>query len=154
MLESSIEIEAGPARVWGLVSDVCRMPEWSPQVISTRLRNGYHRCELGTQFTNRNRDGRLEWTTHAEIVRFTAERDLAFTIQENWVIWSFQLDPLAEGASTLLTQRRETPAGISDFSLDLTDRFMGGQEAFTQTLRDGMRQTLQRLKATAEGRRT
>lgn len=69
-----------PVGVWELVSDMCRMAEWSPQVISTRLRSGYHRCELGAQFTNRNRHGELEWTTHAEIVRFAAERELAFQI--------------------------------------------------------------------------
>ena len=153
MLERSIEIAAPPPRVWELVSDVCRMPEWSPQVTSTRLRSGHHRCELGTQFTNRNRHGELEWTTHAEIVRFTAERELAFQIQESWAVWCFHLEPTGEH-STLLTQRRETPDGISELSLELTDGFMGGQEAFTQTLRDGMLQTLLRLKAATEGPHT
>lgn len=149
LLEHSIEIDAPPARVWRLVSDVCRMPEWSPQVSSTRLRRGYDEVKLGTQFTNLNREGELEWTTHGEIVRFAAERELAFRIEENWVIWSFQLEPTSQGR-TRLTQRRETPEGISELSLELTDAFLGGQEAFTETLREGMRQTLERIQAAAE----
>lgn len=148
LLEDRIEIEAPVTRVWALVSDVCRMPEWSPQVASTRLRSGFGRCELGTEFTNRNKEGELEWTTHGEITRFDVEQAIAFRITESWVIWSFLLEPTDGG--TLLTQRREAPEGLSDLSLELTDGFMGGQAAFTETLRAGMRQTLERIKAAAE----
>ena len=148
LLEDRIEIAAPPARVWALVSDVCRMPEWSPQVTSTRLRKGFERCEVGAEFTNLNHEGELEWTTHAEITRYDAERAIAFRVAENWVVWSFLLEPAEDG--TVLTQRRETPDGISDLSLEWTDAFMGGQAAFTETMRAGMRQTLERIKAAAE----
>ena len=148
-LEHSIEIDATPARVWELVADVCRMPEWSPQVRSTRLRQGHDRVKLGAEFTNLNREGDLEWTTHGEIVRFTPGREVAFRIAENFVIWSFRIDPIDEGG-TLLVQRRDTPDGISDLSLELTEGFMGGQAVFTQTLHAGMAQTLQRIKDAAE----
>lgn len=148
LLESRIEIDAPASRVWALVSDVCRMPEWSPQVSSTRLRTGFERCDLGAEFTNRNREGELEWTTHGEITRYDVEQVIAFRIAENWVIWSFLLEPTDRG--TVLTQRREAPDGISDLSIELTDGFMGGQAAFTETLRAGMRQTLERIKAAAE----
>ena len=49
-----------------------------------------------------------------------------------------------------MTQRREAPDGISDISLRLTKVALGGQERFTGELRDGMRQTLARMKADAE----
>ncbi len=148
-LECSIAIAAPPYRVWGLVSDVRRMPEWSPTVSSTRLRSGYGRVELGAEFTNLNTMGDLQWKTCATIIRFDPERQLAFRIADNWVVWAFHLEPLLSG--TLLTERRETPDGISGESLQLTDAFLGGQEVFTATLRAGMAETLQRLKAAAEG---
>lgn len=148
LLEQSVEIAAPPAHVWALVADVRRMPEWSPQVTSTRLRSGHDRFELGAQFTNRNIHGELEWTTHAEIVRWEPERELAFRVEENWAVWSLLLEPVGPG--TRLTQRRETPEGISDLSAELTDGFMGGQDAFTETLLAGMAQTLERVKAAAE----
>jgi uncharacterized protein YndB with AHSA1/START domain len=153
LLEDTVEISAAPARVWELVSDVRRIPQWSPQVDSTRLREGYDRAELGALFTNRNSHGDLEWTTHGEIVRFEAGREMAFRIKENWVVWSFQLEP-ANGGGTRLTQRRETPDGISDLSLELTDGYLGGQAEFTKTQRAGMRQTLEGIKAAAEARFT
>ncbi|MEI2779088.1 MAG: hypothetical protein V9G19_24615 [Tetrasphaera sp.] len=70
------------------------------------------------------------------------------------VVWSFQLDP--DEAGTRLTQRRETPDGISQRSLDYTERYLGGQERFTAELRAGMRATLVAIKdaAEAEGQRT
>jgi len=148
LLEDAVEIDASPARVWELVHDVCRMSEWSPQVTSTRLRTGYDEVGLGARFTNRNHLGELVWTTHGEIVRFAPERELAFRIEENWAIWSFRLEPTAHG--TRLVQRRELPEGISQLSVDLTEGFLGGQEQLTANLRDGMRQTLERLKAAAE----
>lgn len=148
LLEDSVHIDAPVSRVWELVSDVRRMPEWSPQVGSTRLRSGFERCELGAQFTNRNKEGELEWTTHGEITRFAVDREIAFRVTENWVTWSFALEPAGDG--TLLTQRREAPEGLSELSIQLTDGFMGGQAAFTATLRAGMRQTLEGIKAAAE----
>ena len=147
VLEQSIDIDAPPAHVWDLVHDVTRMPEWSPQVVSTRLRNGFDEVALGAEFTNLNKQGEMEWVTHGEVVCFEPERELAFRIQENWVVWSFRLDPTDSG--TRLTQRRDTPEGISDLSLELTDGFLGGQEAFTETLRAGMRQTLERIRDAA-----
>ena len=152
LLEDSIEIAAPAGRVWALVSDVRRMAEWSPQVTSTRLRSGYDEVALGAEFTNRNRLGELEWTTHGRIVRLEPERLLAFRIEENWVVWSFALEAAGPGGTgTRLVQRREAPDGISDLSLELTDGFLGGQESFTATMRAGMRETLERIKAAAEG---
>ncbi|WGX98103.1 SRPBCC family protein [Nocardioides sp. L-11A] len=146
-LEDSIAIDAPPARVWALVSDVRRMAEWSPQVTSTRLAEGAELGE-GAAFTNRNQHGELEWTTHARIVRFAPEEEIAFRVEENWAVWSFHLR--AEDDGTLLTQRRSTPDGISDLSRELTEGFLGGMDVFTTALREGMRQTLTGIKATAE----
>ena len=147
-LVDSVHVAASPERVWGLVSDVCRMPDWSPQVDSTRLRSGFDSVGLGTQFTNRNSHGELVWTTHGEVVRFEPGRQIAFRIEENWVVWSFTLAPGDGGVE--LVQRREAPDGISALSLELTNGFMGGVEAFTSSMRAGMRLTLERIKAEAE----
>lgn len=148
-LEDSIDIAASAEVVWSLVSDVCRMPQWSPQVSSTRLRSGFETVEIGTEFTNRNEEGELTWTTHGEIVRWEPGKEIAFKIQENWVVWSFLVQAKAEGR-TELTQRRDAPEGISDLSRELTEGFMGGKEAFTDIMRAGMRTTLEAIKVEAE----
>ena len=80
------------------------MSEWSPQVTSTRLRSGFDEVGPGAQFTNRNQHGELTWTTHAEIVDWEPERRLVFRVEENWAVWSFELQPTPTGVR--LTQRR------------------------------------------------
>jgi len=148
LLEDSLDIEATVTAVWALVSDVRRYPDWSPQVTSTRLRGGAEEVALGVQFTNLNRDGDLEWKTTCEVVRFTPDREVAFRVEENWVVWRFSLEPTPTGCR--LTQRREAPDGLSDLSIQLTDGFLGGQAAFTAAMRAGMRQTLTGIKTAAE----
>lgn len=147
-LETTIEIAAPVARVWELVSDVRRMPEWSPQVTSTRLRSGYDAVAMGAQFTNRNVNGEAVWTTHGEIVRFDVGREMAFRIEENWLVWSFRLEPTSTG--TRLTQRREQPEGISELSHELTMGFFGGHDAFTEVMRASTSDTLAAIKFAAE----
>lgn len=147
-LEKSIEIAASPAEVWEVVSDLRRMAEWSPQVDSTRLSSGHDAIGLGARVTNRNVLGELAWITHAEVVRYEPGREIAFRIEENWSVWSFTVEPSPAG--TLLTQRREAPDGLSASSITAQDTWLGGQEAFTETLREGMAETLERIRTTVE----
>jgi uncharacterized protein YndB with AHSA1/START domain len=149
LLEERIEIDAPASVVWELIRDVRRLAEWSPQVESTRLADGRTEVEAGVAFTNHNRHGELAWTTHGTVVGFVPEREIAFRIEENWVVWSFRIEE-TDHESVLLTQRRETPNGISDYSLDLTEKYMGGQAAFTETMRAGMRETLEGIRAAAQ----
>ena len=146
-LGASIKIDAPPALVWALVSDVRRMAEWSPQVSSVRLK-GEGGSVLGARFTNLNKQGELQWVTHGEVVRFEPDREVAFRIEENWVIWSLRLTPAGDG--TRLAQRRETPDGISALAREFADEHLGGQSAFTALMQEGMTQTLAAIKATAE----
>lgn len=147
LLEASIEIDAPPAQVWALVTDLPAMSARSPQVVRTKIKDGP--VAQGTRFSNLNRKGLLVWPTKGKVVRFTPHEDFAFRIAENKVIWSFQLEPTATGG-TRLTERRETPDGISGVSLGLTKWILGGQEGFTSELREGMQQTLAAIKADAE----
>lgn len=148
-LVDHIDIAAAPEAVWALVSDPRNLTRWSPQVESTRLKA--EEPGPGVRFTNLNAEGELTWVTHAEIVAFTPPEELAFRVEENAVVWSFHLAPDGSGG-TRLTQRRDAPEGISAASRELTDTFMGGPEAFTATMRAGMRQTLEAIRAEAESR--
>jgi uncharacterized protein YndB with AHSA1/START domain len=146
-LTATVTISAPPARVWSLVSDLTRMNEWSPQVVRTLVRPAPTR--LGSRMFNLNRQGPKRWPTTGKVVRFSAEAEIAFRITENKTIWSFRLEPTADGG-TRVTHRRETPHGISMLSKVLTKVALGGQEPFVAELRQGMQQTLERVKAAAE----
>lgn len=149
LIEERVDVDAAVGRVWELISDPRRMSEWSPQVESVRLRDGHETVGVGTEFTSLNRLGELTWTTHGRIVRFEPEQEIAFRVTENWVVWSLRITPLPAGG-THITQHRHAPDGISPYSLELTDNYLGGQQKFTRVLRDGMRHTLQHIRITAE----
>ena len=62
----TIEIDAPPAFVYDLVTDVTRMGEWSPECV---------RCEwlgepgqVGSTFRGRNRSGLARWSTDAQVL--------------------------------------------------------------------------------------
>lgn len=150
LLEASIDIDAPPERVWELVSDLERMSSWSPQVVRSTVDGD--EVGLGTTFVNENQQDDLTWSTNARVVRFDPPRDLAFKVKENRLVWSFGLNPLP-GGGTRVVQRRESPDGITDLSVEWTERYLGGVEAFTERQRAGMQETLARLKRDAEHER-
>lgn len=146
LIEESIEISAEPAQVWALVTDLPRMASWSPQVFKTVVRGG--NIGLGTRTLNVNRRGPLFWPTRSKVIRFEPHSEFAFRIMENKSIWSFSLEPTDGG--TRVTQRRTVPDGLSSISGMLTKTVLGGQGTFQSELRDGMRQTLERIKSDVE----
>ena len=148
LLEATVEIDTSPARVWELVSDLPRMASWSPMVLRTLVLGGPVR--VGTHAVNVNRRGLMVWPTRSTVVRFEPERELAFRVAENHMVWSFALTPLDGGTRTRVVQRRDPGEGITRLSRGFIGTFLGGQSDFTDDLRTGMRQTLDRLKAEAE----
>jgi uncharacterized protein YndB with AHSA1/START domain len=148
VLAASRTVAAPPAQVWALVTDVARMAEWSPQVVRTIVLGAPLR--LGSRFVNLNHRGWKHWPTSARVVRFEPHRDFAFRIAENRTVWSYLLEPTAEGG-TRITHRRETPHGVSAVSRALVGVALGGQEAFLVELRAGMERTLARIAAELDG---
>ncbi len=146
-IEASIDIASPPAEVWSLVSDLRNMSRWSPQCRKTIVRGGEVR--QGTKMINLNRRGLLFWPTQSMVTEFVPGQRIAFRIKENWTVWSFELSPNETGG-TRVVQRREAPRGISDVSVGLTKKVLGGLEGFTGELQQGMNQTLQRIKLEAE----
>ena len=65
-LEASIDIDAAPERVWAIVSDLERMPQWSPQCTRMKV---IGRLREGALTLNLNRDGWKRWPTTARVVR-------------------------------------------------------------------------------------
>jgi uncharacterized protein YndB with AHSA1/START domain len=145
-LQESVEIAAAPERVWSLITDLPRMASWSPQVVKTFVRGGTVR--LGTRAVNVNRRGPMVWPTRSTVVAFEPHHEFAFRIRDNAAIWAFVLEPTVDG--TRLVQERRTPDGVTPVSLQLQKTVLGGVDRFTGELRDGMRQTLTRIKAEAE----
>ena len=148
-LETEAIIHAPLAEVWELVGDPRRLADWSLQVVSSEFCDGADTASIGVRFVNHNHDRGMTWSTSAEIVRFVPLREMAFRVDENWLVWSFTLEPMG-AEQTRVVHRRESPHGISDWAYAMTEKYMGGTAAFTRSMRDGMDQTLLRIKKASE----
>jgi uncharacterized protein YndB with AHSA1/START domain len=145
ILKAEIEINAPVAKVWSLVSDPSRMPQWSPQC---RIMKALGPIRPGTRTINLNRRGLLFWPTTSVITEVVPERKFAFRIPINTSVWSYELEPTATG--TRLIETRHAENGVTAVSTAVTKVALGGVDSFEQELLEGMSQSLARIKAAAE----
>lgn len=146
VIQDSIDIDAPPAVVWAIVSDLKRMGEWSPQCQRMKVFGG--EVKQGARTFNINKQGWKRWPTNAKVVHFEPERKLAFRVVENRSVWTYELESTATG--TRLTESRKLPDGITKISTVLTNTMLGGTPEFEASLATGIRRTLERIKAEAE----
>lgn len=147
LIEDSVEIDAPPAAVWAVVSDLRRMGEWSPQCRRMIIRGG--EVKQGTRTVNINRQGWKVWPTRSYVKVYEPERELALKIAENGTVWTYRLEEL-EGGRTRLTESRTAPNGVSNLSNVLTKHVLGGTDEFEQGLQRGIAETLRRIKSEVE----
>jgi uncharacterized protein YndB with AHSA1/START domain len=145
ILQVEIDINAPVSKVWDLVSDLSKMPQWSPQC---RLMKPVGTLRQGGRTVNFNRRGLLFWPTTCRITEFIPEQKLAFRVNENHTVWSYELQPTEAG--TRLVETRHAENGTTAVSNMLVNAMMGGVPNFEQELIDGMNLSLSRIKAAAE----
>ena len=145
LLRAEIEINAPVSKVWSLVSDVSRMPQWSPQC---RMMKALGPVRPGTRTLNMNRRGMLFWPTTSVITEVVPERKFAFRIPINTSVWSYELEPTATG--TRLIETRHAENGVTAVSTAVTKAALGGVDTVEAELLEGMNQSLARIKAAAE----
>lgn len=146
LLQAQIDIAAPPATVWALISDLKKMPQWSPQ---TRVMKLFGSLRVGAKTVNVNRRGLLVWPTSSTITAVEPDRRLAFRVDANGTEWSYELEPIDGG--TRVVESRRAPNGIKKFSTVTVNAVMGGVPSFEVELVEGMNETLSRIKAAAEG---
>jgi hypothetical protein len=151
--ERSIEIDAEPAEVWGLVADISRMGEWSPHTIEARWRNPTDgpAAAFGQQFRGTNRLPLVRrWTSTATITACDPGRRFAFAVGNNTddpnTLWSYDFEPLP-GGGTRVTERWRM---LREPAVVLIYYRLIGQRA---RIARGVEETLRNLKAAAERNR-
>jgi uncharacterized protein YndB with AHSA1/START domain len=145
LLQAQVDINAPVAKVWSLVSDLSRMPQWSPQC---RLMKAIGPLRQGATTINLNRRGRMFWPTTSVVTEVIPEKKIAFRVPINHTIWSYELEPTETG--TRLVESRHAENGTTAFSNMSINALMGGVPSFERELVDGMNATLSRIKAAAE----
>jgi hypothetical protein len=145
----SIVVDTDPDTLYGLVSDVTNMGQWSPQCRECWWEDGDSLPVAGAWFKGRNEAGGREWETRSQVVVAEPGREFFWEVNGGWVRWGFTLDPAENG--TRLTQSWEfLPAGIAGFQErwgDEADRQISFRE---QSAKTGIPVTLAAIKRSAE----
>jgi uncharacterized protein YndB with AHSA1/START domain len=145
LLQAQVDIKAPASKVWALISDFRRMPEWSPQC---RWMKPFGPLRQGTRTLNLNRRNRMFWTTTCTVVEVIPEKKLAFRVNQNRTIWTYELEPNGDG--TRVIESRHAENGITAFSNLSVNALFGGTANFERELLEGMNNSLANIKAAAE----
>ncbi|WP_102145827.1 SRPBCC family protein [Mycobacterium hubeiense] len=145
LLQAQVDINAPVSKVWGLISDLDNMPQWSPQC---RRMKALGPLQPGTKTINLNRRKFLFWPTTCTITEVIPEKKLAFEVNQNGTIWSYELEPTDAG--TRVTESRHAENGVKAVSNMTVNALFGGVPSFEAELVEGMNQSLARIKAAAE----
>jgi uncharacterized protein YndB with AHSA1/START domain len=145
LLQTRIDIDAPAAKVWALISDFRRMPQWSPQC---RWMRPLGPIRPGTRTLNLNRRNRMFWPTTCTVVEVVPNKKLAFRVNTNHTVWSYELEPNGQG--TRVVESRHAENGVTAISNLSVNAFLGGTTNFERELLEGMNTSLARIKAAAE----
>jgi uncharacterized protein YndB with AHSA1/START domain len=144
-ITTSLDIDADPEHVWGVVGDLTRMPEWSPE-LRRLVVLGRKPVRVGTTLLGVNRRGWAIWPTTSKVTRLEPGRAVAWRTRESGATWTYELEPTTVG--TRLTGRRD----LDSFTIGTTllGPAIGGAEGHDRELEQGIRITLGRIKAAVE----
>jgi Polyketide cyclase / dehydrase and lipid transport len=153
----SIRIAAPVDQVWNLVTDVTRIGEFSPETFEAEWLDGADGPRVGARFrghVRRNGRGPVYWTTCA-VVAAEPGREFAFAVTTNGRTvntWRYRLESAGGGAT----------GGSGAGHTDVTESFqlaglpllrlywLAAGHWRMRTNLNGMRTTLERIKAAAE----
>jgi uncharacterized membrane protein len=140
---AGVEIDRSPEQVWSVLSDLARMPEFSPE-----LRKAFvvGTPGLGATIIGINRRKAVAWPTTSKVVRWEPGKAIAWKTRESGATWVYELEPTASG--THVTGRRVLPAYTVPSKLMVP--FLGGAHGHDLELNAGIAATLQKIKAAVE----
>jgi uncharacterized membrane protein len=121
-VEVRIWVDAAPARVWELVSDIGLMPAMSQELQSVQWLDGADGPAAGARFTGRSKHEALgEWETTSHVIEFEPERVFGWAVGDPAnpsALWRFRLEP-KDGGTELSEWVQMGPArsGLS-FAID------------------------------------
>jgi hypothetical protein len=144
----TVHIAAPAEAIWGLVSDVTRIGRYSPETFEAEWLDGATGPAVGARFrghVKRNGKGPIYWTT-CTVTACDPGREFAFGVgprDKPLNVWRYELEPREDG--TDVTESFQ----LAD-TLPLRAYWAVLGWARGKTNRNGMRTTLERIKAEVE----
>ena len=145
----TVHIAAPAEKIWDLVSDVTKIGRYSPETFEAEWLDGATGPAVGAKFrghVKRNGKGPIYWTT-CTVLASEPGREFAFGVganeQKPLNVWRYRLEPSGDG--TDVTESFELAETLP---LRLYWTLLGWARG--RTNRNGMRTTLERIKAEVE----
>ena len=154
----SIDIDAPVDKVWSLVSDPTRTPEWSPVCHSVEWTGDVRSPTVGARFRGRNKLNGARWSRDCVVTAVEAGRAFAWSTyvgDKESTRWRYDLESIDAGADdathpgTRLTESYEVryvPRWIR-----LLWKLPGATAKSDRDRDWNVRTSLERIKAIAEG---
>jgi len=97
-----IEINAPSNSIWNAVSDVTRVPEWSPECVKVDWENVPKKNLVGSKFIGFNKRGWIRWRGYCEVVAATPEKTFSYNVKPlRWLHpmsrWTWDITEKLEG---------------------------------------------------------
>ena len=144
-MSESISVAVTPDELYGLVSDITRMGEWSPICRACWWDEGAG-PQVGAWFTGRNETPERTWETRSQVVAADPGRKFAWQVNNGWVHWEYTFEP--EDGGTRLTETWEfLPAGIAGFRERYGEEADAEIERRHDAAKSGIPATLAAIKA-------
>jgi uncharacterized protein YndB with AHSA1/START domain len=146
--EVTVHMDATPDRIWDLVSDVTKIGRYSPETFEAEWLDGATGPAVGARFrghVKRNGWGPTYWTT-CTVTECEPGRIFAFGVgspDKPLNVWSYRLEP-AGGGTDVTESFQLSPV----LPLRIYWALLGWARG--RTNREGMRATLERIKAEVE----
>jgi hypothetical protein len=148
--QESVIVDASPAFLYGLLSDITRTGEWSPVCTSCWWDDEAEAGRVGAWFTGRNVLPHRTWETRSQVMTAEHGREFAWVVGGSFVRWGFSFASAQTG--TTLTESWEfLPDGIAMFTAQFGDDAQAQIIDRTQQALVGIPKTLAAIKRIAEG---
>jgi hypothetical protein len=145
----TVHMKASPDDIWALLSDVTRIGRYSPETFEAEWLDGATGPAVGATFrghVKRNGKGPTYWTT-CTVVASEPGREFAFavgsTLEKALNTWRYTIEPAGDGADVTESFTLKPTLGLR-----LYWALLGWSRG--RTNRNGMRTTLERIKAEVE----
>jgi hypothetical protein len=151
----SMRMEAPPEAIYAVVSDVTRTPEFSPEILECTWLDGATGPAVGARFKARNKvPNRPAWHNKPVVTAADPGREFAFARTEPFagtVEWRYRFEP--DGTGTLVTESYEMTKPLSPVGWFIIGTLFARKDRRAD-LRQGMQQTLERIRAVVEDEAT
>jgi len=144
----TVHMAAPPDRIWELISDVTRIGSYSPETFEAEWLDGATGPAVGARFrghVKRNGKGPVYWTT-CTVLAATPGREFTFGVgsaAKPVNPWRYQLEPAGDGTDVTESFQLADVAAIRVYWA-----LLGWARG--KTNRNGMRTTLERIRAEVE----